>query len=169
MTRTIGLPWANPRTCGSWARPYLGTVERTSVLPCGKALFIAVINVESSNREFDTPFYGATEAAQREIAEYFADHIVNPFCVIDGEPVEDIDAYRVSSPQYRFTASDSNAFGLPGGRGTSVSDGYWIMLAPLSKGRHTIHFGGAFHFSIAEGDDSNLDLPLDMTYHLIVR
>lgn len=150
------------------AAPF-GTVERTCELPCGKALFIAVINAEASNIE-DPPFFGATEADQREAAATFADHIVNPFCVIDGEPLENIDAYRVSSPQFRFTAPDPNLLGVAGGRsGTSVSDGYWIMLAPLSKGEHTIHFGGAFHFSVAEGDAFDIEAPLDMTYRLTVR
>ena len=144
------------------------TVERTSVVPCGKALFIPIINVESSDLD-PCPFLAKTEAAQREIAKSFADHFVNLFCVIDGKPVEDIDAYRFSSPQYSFTASGSNAFGLSGGSGTSVSDGYWIMLAPLSKGRHTIRFGGEVH-TVAECESIfHIDASIDMTYHLIVR
>jgi hypothetical protein len=41
-------------------------------------------------------------------------------------------------------------------------------LSPLSKGAHTVHFGGTSHFSVAEGDDFDGDFPIDTTYHLTV-
>ena len=40
-----------------------GTVERNVTIPAGKALFIALINVDSSTLE-EPPFYGATAADQ---------------------------------------------------------------------------------------------------------
>ena len=36
--------------------------------------------------------------------------------------------------------------------GTAVSDGYFLMLKPLSGGTHTVRCGGTFHFSVAEGE-----------------
>jgi hypothetical protein len=55
---------------------------------------------------------------------------------------------------------DGNIFGVPADTyGPMVTDGYYLMLAPLSAGAHTIHFtaslGGGFH--------------LDVTYHLTVQ
>ena len=52
--------------------------------------------------------------------------------------------------------------GSTGGPGTSVSDGYFVMLAPLSAGQHTIHFKGS------EGAAPNT-FTLDITYHLTVQ
>jgi hypothetical protein len=46
----------------------------------------------------------------------------------------------------------------------SVSDGYWIMLPPLSRGNHTIRFTGSFR-DPATGD---LFFGLDVTYDLLV-
>lgn len=142
----------------------LGTVERTVTIPAGKALFIALLNVEASNLEAP-PFYGATEAEQRAIANSFADLIVNVSCSIDGNAVPNINQFRVESPQFEFTAPTPWIFGSTGGTGTSVADGYYVMVAPLSAGQHTIHYSGAFRFSDAPGDE----LPLDTTYHVTVQ
>jgi len=77
-------------------------------------------------------------------------------------------SYRVTSPQFTFTAPTPWIFGETGGPGTSVGDGYYILLAPLSPGDHTLRFGGAFHFTLAE-DGFDGDFPIDMTYHLTVN
>jgi hypothetical protein len=37
------------------------------------------------------------------------------------------------------------------------------MLAPLSKGTHTIHLTGLIHFSVAEGDPFDGDSALDLS------
>jgi hypothetical protein len=55
-------------------------------------------------------------------------------------------------------------FGDTGGVGTAVGDGYYLMLAPMSKGTHTIHDGGTFHFEAGEiGNDQPFDVPKDIT------
>jgi hypothetical protein len=141
-----------------------GTVERTATIPGGTALFVSMLDVEASSLE-EPPFYGATEAEQREIATSFADLIVNVSCSIDDNAVSNIGQFRVASPQYQFTAPTPWIFGATGGTGTSVADGYYVMVAPLSAGQHTIHFSGAFKFSDAPGDEA----PVDMTYHITVQ
>ena len=36
-----------------------------------------------------------------------------------------------------------NILGIAAGTyGPAISDGYWLMLAPLSAGSHTVHFRG---------------------------
>ena len=61
------------------AAPF-GTVERTCTIPRNNALFLAILNAEASDLEG----LGATAAEQRDTAKFLADHIVNPFCTIDG-------------------------------------------------------------------------------------
>jgi len=148
------------------AAPF-GTVARTCTIPTGKALFVALLDVECSSLEPD-PFHGDTAKEQRLCAKASADHIVNPFCEIDGVAVTKISSYRVTSPQFAFTAPTPWIYGDTGGTGTSVGDGYYVFVAPLSPGAHTIHFSGAFHFTLAE-DGFDADFPLDMTYHLTVN
>jgi len=146
------------------AAPF-GTVNRTCTIPSGTALFVALLDAESSDLEG----LGATEVEQRANAKWQADHIHNVACSVDSDPVEHIDRYRVESPQFSFTAPDPWIFSpAPSGHGTSVSDGYFVMLKPLSKGSHTLRFSGNFHFAVAEGDPYDFDGSVDMTYHLTV-
>ena len=151
-----------------WFLAGAGTTERAATIPSGKALFVALVSAECSSLELD-PFHGDTAEQQAACAKFFADHIHGVFCVIDGHSVNGIQNYRVASPQYTFTAPTPWIFGDVGGTGTSVSDGYWVMLAPLSKGAHTLHFGGTFHFAVAEGDPFDADFGIDETYDLTIQ
>ena len=147
------------------AAPF-GTVERTCTIPTGTMLFIGLLNAEASDLEG----LGATEAERRATAEWIADHIVTSSlsCTIDGKAVANLGSYRVQSPEFSFTAPTPWIFGSTGGDGVAVADGYFVMLAPLSAGQHTIHFGGTFHFDAGELDADPHDFSLDMTYHLTV-
>jgi hypothetical protein len=146
------------------ASPF-GTVQRTVTIPTGKALFIGLLNAEASDLEYGT----LTEATQRALAAWYADHIASVSCSVDGHAVKNISAYRVQSPQFSFTAPDPWVFSpAPSGAGTAVADGYFVMLAPLSKGTHTIHITGAFHFDAGELGPDPVDFGLDLTYHLNV-
>jgi hypothetical protein len=143
--------------------PPFGTVERTVHIPSGKALFVALANAEASSLEGS-----ATGADQRATATWTAAHIVSVSCSVDRTSVRNIAAYRVQSPQFSFTAPDPWIFSpAPGGEGTSVADGYYVMLTPFSRGAHTIQLTGAFHFAIAEGDPFDGDFSFDVTYHVI--
>ncbi len=146
-----------------------GPTECACSVPVGKALFFPLINAECSSLE-EPPFHGDTAAAQRECAKYWADRVVvgSLFCEIDGQPVPDLANYRFVSPQITFTAPTPWVFGAVGGTGTSVGDGYYLLLAPLSAGEHTIHFGGTSHFAAGELGPDPMDLPVDTTFHLTV-
>jgi hypothetical protein len=150
--------WSAPDSCP-------GPIAAT--LPVGKAFFLSIRDVETSSLE-DPPFHGDTEAEQRANSRFWADHIVNVFCIIDGMPVRNINAFRFSTPQIRFTAPTPWIFGSTGGTGTSVGDGYYLMLDRLSRGKHTIHYGGTFHFDAGEIGPDPVDLVKDITIDLTV-
>lgn len=146
-----------------------GVVERTATIPAGKALFIAVMNAECSSLEpEESGFHGDTAKEQRTCAKYWNDHNIALFCEIDGVAVKRLESYRVTSPQFTFTAPTPWIFGTTGGTGTAVGDGYYVLVTPLSKGQHTIHFGGILRFTLSE-DGFDRDFPLDMTYHLTIE
>jgi hypothetical protein len=152
-----------------WSAPD-GPLTRTVILPAGKALFLTLRDVECSSLEApDSGFFGATEEDQRACARFWADHIVDVFCIIDGIPVKNLGAFRFSSPQFQFTALTPWIFGDTGGEGTAVGDGYFLMLAPMSKGAHRIHYGGTFHFDAGEIGPDPVDLPKDITIELNVQ
>ena len=142
---------------------------RTCTIPAGKALFFPMYNAECSSLEpAESGFHGDTAKEQRTCAKYWADHIVQPYCEIDGKAVAKPESYRVTSPQFTFTAPTPWIFGDTGGTGTSVGNGYYILLSPLSPGEHTLRFGGILHFTLAD-DGFDGDFPIDMTYHLAIE
>ena len=137
-----------------------GTVERSVTVAPGTALFFPLINVDCSTLEPE-PFHGDTEAELRECAAAVMDSTSGWFAEIDGQPVTNLDAFRVQSPVFSFNAPAENILGVTGGgTGLAVSDGVYLMVAPLPKGEHTIHFGGTF-------DD--FGFTLDITYHITVK
>jgi hypothetical protein len=141
-----------------------GAVERNVTIPAGTSLFVSLVNVDASTLE-EPPFYGATAADQLAIANGFADYITDLSFTVDGKPVENIGDFRVTSPQFEFTAPSPWLFGATGGTGTATGVGYFVMLAPLSVGTHTIHYTGAFKFSEAPEDY----IGVDMTYVITVK
>jgi len=139
-----------------------GTVERTCRIPAHTSLFVGMLNVETSSLE-GVP----TEAEQEATSVFFADHIVDLSCTLDGVPVENLEAFRSLSQQFTFSAPSPWIFGETGGTGTSVADGYYVFLKPLAPGPHVLHIEGAFHFSVEEGDPFDFDAAIDTTYNLI--
>jgi hypothetical protein len=69
---------------------------------------------------------------------------------IDGQPVQDLFSHREVSPTFSFTlpATDNVLQGaglnVSGVVSPAVADGYYLMLKPLSPGRHVLNFGGTF-------------------------
>jgi hypothetical protein len=145
------------------ASPF-GTVVRTCTIPPDKSLYLGMLAAEASDLEG----LGTTAAEQLANAQYNADHIVGLFASIDGNSVANLETYRFASPQFSFTAPTPWLYASTGGNGTAVGDGYYLMIKPLSEGTHTIHYGGSFHFTLAN-DGFDFDLPMDVTYNLLVQ
>jgi hypothetical protein len=125
-------------------------------VPAGKAIFVPIANVECSTVE-PPPFFGANEAELRACAKAFQDGATGMLCTVDGREITGLDGYRVQSPLFDFSAPADNALFIPGPvSGQSISDGVWLLLAPLSAGEHTIHFEAFPGF------------PLNVTYILTV-
>lgn len=150
-----------------WSAPDTCPAPITATLPQGTALFLTLRDAETSSLE-DPPFHGDTETEQRANSKWLADHIVGVFCTIDGVPVKNVQSYRFSTPQIHFTAPTPWVFGATGGSGSSVGDGYYLMLEPLFAGKHTIHYGGTFHFDAGELGPDPIDLVKDITIDLTV-
>ncbi len=140
-------------------------VVRRCTIPANTAVLLALPNVECSSLEptFPDGTGGQTEAQQRECANFFANQITidSLHCRIDGHEVTNtyLRTFRFVSSQFTFSAPTPWIFGETGGTGTAVSDGYFVMLKPLSSGNHTLRCGGAFDFGLEFGN----------TYHLTVE
>ncbi len=130
--------------------------ERHCSVPAGKAMFFPVINVECSTVEAP-PFYGVDADALRACVDGFT--LADAYAEIDGVAVRDVARYFVRSPVFDFTLPPDNVLGLAAGTGSSVSNGIYLMLPPLSAGEHVIRFGGTY---------PDFDFSIAITYHLSV-
>lgn len=131
-----------------------GTVTRDCHVPKGVSLLVPAVNVECSDVE-PPPFYGATPKERRACAQGLA--LSDPFVSVDGHRVP---ICYVTSGDFGFHAPADNVLGVPGPvSGRSVSAGWWALIPPLSRGAHTLHFGGTF---------PDFAYTLDITYNLTV-
>ena len=84
---------------------------------------------------------------------------------MDGVPVEDIAAYRATSPVFFSTTADQICEAPPGTYGPMVAEGYALLLAPLSVGEHIIHISGVV---VADPSDPSLNVEVDGMWHITV-
>uniref|UniRef100_C6DZD2 Putative signal peptide protein n=1 Tax=Geobacter sp. (strain M21) TaxID=443144 RepID=C6DZD2_GEOSM len=143
------------------------SVTRNCTVPAGKTLIIPIINTECSTLEA-APFNGSNEKELRFCAALGMDgaSVSSLQLIVDGKPMKNLQAYRVQSPVFNFHLPVGNILGLTNSTedtGSSVSDGYWAAVPPLSPGAHTIHFGGAFESGPGAG------FSVDVTYNLTVQ
>ncbi|MCC6196899.1 MAG: hypothetical protein IT518_20795 [Burkholderiales bacterium] len=122
---------------------------RTGVVPYGKFLFFPMANAindypcpPSLNFEPD-PGESLEDFLQRTGNDYIP-ALTDLFATIDGVPLKNLANYRATSDMFTFTADpaavsfDQCITGTPQ-KGVAV--GYWLLLAPLPPGQHTLHFG----------------------------
>lgn len=69
------------------------------------------------------------------------DESSNPglFLSVDGKEFKDLGKYRVHSRAFDVNLPENPIFGEPGST-RAVSDGYWVILEPLTPGKHDIRF-----------------------------
>lgn len=159
------------------------TAERTCSVPSGKALLIPIVNafwLAPADVEFavwladDVLGLDSSSLTDGELmrlaAQWQIDHSHDLSCTIDGEPVRNLGMYRTQSPEFSATLSELfEDFGYEATTYTPcVSDGYWVLLAPLPPGEHLIRFTAQNTFSVAEGDPFDDSWSLSVTYHLTV-
>lgn len=136
-----------------------GTWERECEVPVGKGLFFPIVPAV-----FWAPEDGATEKAVRAEANAAMDGVTFLECTVDGVPLKNLFDYRAESPAFTLPDTLLVDFGFDeGDRFPAVADGYWIMLAPLSRGKHVINF----RMAITKGPFAGAEH--DVTYFLTVR
>jgi hypothetical protein len=58
---------------------------------------------------------------------------------LEGNEFKDLEKYRIHSRVFDVNFAENPIGGKPG-PDRAVSDGYWVILEPLSPGKHDIHF-----------------------------
>jgi hypothetical protein len=129
----------------------LGAADRNIRVPSGTALWIPMISAEASVAEGN----GDTEEELRDFARFLMSFVApdSLFCTVDGKALNDPAQYYTESPLFVWgPLPEGNVFDDPvtfpaGLTSSSVAAGYYALLAPLSVGKHTLHFGGIADFS----------------------
>jgi hypothetical protein len=140
---------------GTWGET---GVKRKCEVPAGKGIFFPIINAECSRIEGN----GETEEEFRSCARSLIDNVTVKEVKVDGKPLKNLDNYRVGSGLFSFKLPKNNLLRLHPGSSLAVSDGYWIMMEPLSPGKHKIYIYGKAVFQ----DGSTFET--EVTYDLSV-
>jgi hypothetical protein len=143
-----------------------GEATRDVTIPQGKYILFPIVNFVdiSGNPPMVPP---DDEATWRQFLMNNADPFANLVCTLDGTPVvfnPNTPIVRTQSPTFSVTLGKDNIFsGPPGKYADCWSDGYWVMLSPLSPGKHSLHF-------FASAQTPNFDLVTqNVTYNLTVK
>jgi len=151
-----------------------GSATRSCSVPADKALFFPILNTEDSAPEEPNwgcgnmfpPLLAGSIAEMRQCVAFFFDGINNLKAEVDGKSIHNLQKdFRVQSVEFEVTFPDDNVLTAIGegpftaGKYSPVVDeGVYLMLPPLSPGRHTLHFKGSFSNGVTE----------DITYNLVV-
>ena len=144
------------------------TVVRSCTVPAGAALFFPLVNYYANypcppEFGFEPAPGQSLEDFLRSFAAGFIDGAANMAVEVDGLSLGDVSSFRGTSDLFlldidpSWQAADPCVTGDPQ---PAVVDGFWMMLAPLAPGAHTLHF----HAEIPA-----FDFAVDVTYNLTVQ
>jgi hypothetical protein len=159
-----GVKCANNQTGPVWflAGTFGGAVTRQCTIPSDKAILMPIINVECDSSSDPTQ---DTEAELRACAKADQDTVIGKEITVDGISIDNLDNYRFQSPLFNLTFPENNIAGVTPQTAKAVSDGFWILLEPLSPGMHEIHSKGVLGDPTATG---TVNFALDVKYLLTV-
>ena len=119
-------------------------VNRRCEVPEGKYLLLPIINMYHASRYVENgqvlPMKACTDV--RERAALNNDHLQSAEVLVDGARLPGVRQYRVASGCFDLHPETASQPGQV--RTLAASDGYWLLLPPLPKGRHTISVGANY-------------------------
>ncbi len=160
-----GQVWFLAGTFGAFA-------ERTITIPASKFIFFPLVNSEN---DFPCPDPTFKPALGQTMEDFLTSGITPSYDLwvtdlnktlsakVDGVELNNLTNYRGISQLTKFTADPSQIALDPcitGEQQVMVSDGFWLMLAPLKSGKHTIEFSAY--------DTLNPSWALHVIYHVTI-
>jgi hypothetical protein len=151
-------------------------VDRHVTVPVGKMIFLPLANMLAWFPFSDEGIAELRLQAGEQMANIADTGAIA--CEIDGVALKNLTTYRARDPY-------ANGFYIDVGGdnyGPAVTDGFWLMLKPLTPGEHTIHWTTTsvgfwsiyWHNRVVNGLDPayevwNPPFDQDVTYHLTVK
>jgi hypothetical protein len=143
------------------AATFGGKAERTCTIPAGKALFFTVIGTECNTKQDKVTTQAQFQACVRGVM----DGLKSATAQLDGADIPNVELYRITSSVFPVTFPNGAVWGAPPGPTNLSSDAVYLMLHPLSKGTHILHFTG----QVFNPTNPAYNQATDVTYHLIVK
>jgi hypothetical protein len=131
-----------------------GTVYRHCTIPPGKFIFFPIVEATVTRDQNLN-----TVAKMQAAAKQFIDQTTNVEISLVNSTMSGLDIHRVQSAVFNYVSPPDNVFGEPPGPNIGLTEGFWVLLHPFSRGQHIIHFAGQI---------GNL-FSLDVTYLLTVQ
>jgi hypothetical protein len=134
-----GIIWPNGTT------PPPGPVTRKITVPAGTALFFPIANGENNYVEVPSAKTIGDLWATMAWLDPFRNN--NLYATIDGRSLYYLKEYRATPPLFALWLPEGNLLDYWGYDFKSgmiepeVADGYYLLVEPLSVGKHTIKFG----------------------------
>jgi hypothetical protein len=116
-------------------------ISRQCVIPADKFVFFPVINMIYWPRKGNDSY---TCDRAKFKASSNNNNAINLFVEIDGVKLENVQRFRAKTEECFDIFEKVDRSLDPYNAYPSASDGYWVLLKPLSKGKHTIKFGGGY-------------------------
>jgi hypothetical protein len=116
-----------------------GVVDRTCIIPSDKAILMPILNHGELADSRDVK-------SEEELLSYTTKemNIISDLEVmVDSVKLSALNRYRVRSPIFDIILPEKSLFEGTPGPARGASDGYWLFLRPLSKGKHKIHTFGS--------------------------
>jgi hypothetical protein len=128
-----------------------GTAPRVCTIPAGKTIFFPIITLENDYPCPEPPIFEPAPGQSlkdflTEGAVSVIDQVSELHASLDNNDIPILNSYRGTSNMYSFAGDPSMTVLDPcitGSQQKAVSDGYWLLLAPLSPGHHFLQFGGS--------------------------
>jgi hypothetical protein len=118
------------------------TIRRSCTVPKGKLLFFPLVNMVYWQSRRATTF---TCERAKVLAALNNETALDLFAEIDGTALDNLSRYRVTSKAcfdvFARASSSQGAYNAY----PSATDGYWLLMEPLSPGRHVLKFGGRYN------------------------
>jgi len=137
-------------------------VRRVCTIPAGRTLFFPVINMAYWPRQGNAAYTCAQAKAAAAVNNNAA---IDLFAELDGVAIESIKQHRVSSEDCFDIFSRVPSGRRPYNGYPAATDGYWLLVQPLSKGRHILKFGGKYNRS----SSAYGRMLQDIEYELVVQ
>jgi hypothetical protein len=138
-----------------------GKAERTCTIDSEKAVFFTVIGTECNAKQDKV----TTEAQFQACVHGVMDGLKLATAQLDGVNIPNVERYRLTSSVFPVIFPNGAAWGAPPGPTNMSTDAVYLMLHPLSKGNHTLHFVG----QVFNPTNPAYNLATDVTYHLVVK